>query len=141
MKTAAHSALLIGIVVTIISSCRVTSKSACGLYVFIDKHNSEFSEALHLKPDSSFNFEISNAMVPYPPLSGIWSVKNHRVYLTATTISVQPGPMGGDTLKFNNWFYEVKPNKLKRLTKSGKYRVLKKLKGNPKSVKLNGIPF
>jgi len=140
MKTLTRLAFLLGLIV-MMSSCSVTNRSVCGVYIFIDKHNPEFSEVVHLKPDSTFNFEYSSNFVPYPRLHGNWNLKNRRVYLKAANISVLPGAMGGDTLGIKNWTYVALNNKLKRLMRNGGFRKLKKLKGNFKTIKLNYETF
>jgi hypothetical protein len=119
----------------------MTRNSVCGVYIFVDKNNSEFLEALHLKSDSTFNFEFSNSFVPYPRLQGLWKLNGKKVILNSTNISVLPGAIGGDTLKFNSWVYNAGHNKLKRLTSGNRLRILKKVKGHYRNFILNYQPF
>ena len=108
---------------TLLESCKVSHDSVCGVYIFIDKHNPEFSEALHLYKDNTFNYQLSTMFVPYPRLKGTWNLEGKNVILNSPATSV----LGNDTLRLISAIYNVKNGNLKRpIYKSNKYRTLKK---------------
>jgi len=127
--------------ILIFSSCRVSHDSVCGIYKFVDKHNPEFSEFIHLKPDDSFNFVFTNSFIPYPRLQGSWQLKDNNIIVNSTNLSVLPDAIGGDTLKFTNWTYKVSHNRLKRRVNNGKLITLKKVHGHFKTFILNYQEF
>jgi hypothetical protein len=122
----------------ILASCRVTKNSVCGVYVFRDKHNPEFTEAVHLYQDGTFNYQFSDSFVPYPRLKGLWQLTDHSVILNSSNISV----FDKDTLKLTNIVYKVKWGNLKGyVEKLHRHYTLKKVHKHFKTFILNYETF
>lgn len=131
--------LFLSIISLLFASCTVSKESLSGVYIFKDKSNPEFWEAVHLYNDGTFNFEFCNTISPYPQLKGTWQLEGRKVFLTSPDVSV----MDNDSLKLKNTVYNISCGNLNRYYMPGfrQHRVLKKIKGNFKRFKFNGEMF
>lgn len=109
----------------ILSSCSIKKESVIGKYVFIDKHNGEFSEHVQLYDDGTFNYHISSSLFIHHALKGTWRLSHHTVILNSAHISV----IDNDTVKLKNSVYKIRCGDLKHyMSGLHRYRILKKMR-------------
>lgn len=124
-----------------LTSCQPTRESVSGVYIFIDKNNREFSEAVHLYQDGTYNYQFSTMMVPFPTLNGKWQISGRRVTLGQSN-KIVDSLLSNDTIEVRKNNYKLSFGNLKRhMVGFHKYRTLKKFRKPFKRFILNAKPF
>jgi hypothetical protein len=125
-------------------SCSPTKESVSGVYIFINKRNTEFSEAVHLYKNGTYNYHFQFSMIPEPRLHGVWQLKGHTITLCQSNVVVDTTWLKGvrDTFEIKKLNYKLRWGNLKRYIHSrNEHRVLKKQRKPFKTFILNGEPF
>jgi hypothetical protein len=125
----------------ILNSCRPTKESVSGVYIFIDKHNPEFMEAVHLYKDGTYNFQSSTTFASEPKVHGTWQITGHTIILGQSNKIIDT-PTFEDTIQVKKITYKLKWGNLKHyMHRLHRYRTLKKVRKPFKTFILNYEKF